>query len=460
MSQFFDIDRDGTRVQIEVADEVALQRFGPPAPPSNALREPVALLQSVKMSDNDHNRESMVAQAVAEALANPYQYLPLSDMLVPGDHLAIALETGLPDCDSIIQGVLQAVQQCELSKVEVVVADTLDADSMERLRRGLPDNVQLTIHRLGDRGSERYLGADEDAEPIRLNLSLVDADFVLPVNVMRVTDPLIGGPSADALFPAMVDDGQLKRLQRSTLRSIQKHENYHNAWAAGQSEQVRWALGVQLMVAVEVNASGGVGRVIASSPESLREAIRTYFVASSGVGEQGSAEVVVACVDGGASQQSIENLVRAAMVGRSYASPAGSVVLVTDLKSLGHRDGLEDSFDDDLAPVGQAANALQSTYDYEADEREPEPVAPVAVALSQPAFARKLLSELINHIDSSRRYLLWSGCESEAAEAFGFGVVTDAVALARLVNQHDNCCCIRAAQTAPDAGVLASSTSS
>jgi hypothetical protein len=32
--------------------------------------------------------------------------------------------------------------------------------------------------------------------------------------------------------------------------------------------------------------------------------------------------------------------------------------------------------------------------------------------------------------------------------------------LARLVNQHDNCCCIRAAQTAPDAGVLASFTSS
>jgi hypothetical protein len=356
--------------------------------------------------------------------------------------------------------VLKAVQQCELGKVEVVVADSLDSDSMERLKRGLPDNVQLTIHRLGDRGSERYLGADEDAEPIRLNLSLVDADFVLPVSVMRVTDPLVGGPSADALFPGMVDDGQLKRLQRSTLRSIEKHENYHNDWAADQSQQVRWALGVQLMLAVEVNVSGGVGRVIASSPESLREAIRTHFATTRGGGDQGSSDVVVACIDGGASQQSMENLVRAALVGRSYASPSGSVVLVTDLKSLGHRDGLEDSFDDDLAPLGQDAKALESTYDYEADEREPEPAAPVATAMSQPAFARKLLSELINHIDSSRRYLLWSACEPEVAEAFGFGVITDAGALARLVNQHDQCCCIRAAQTAPDAGVLASFTSS
>jgi hypothetical protein len=439
MSQFFDIDRDGKSVQIEVADEVLLQRVGP-----HGVASP----------------EASVTESVTEALANPHQFLPLFEMLVPGDHLAIALETGLPDCDSIVHGVLKAVQQCELGKVEVVVSDTLDADSMDRLKRGLPDNVQLTIHRLGDRGSERYLGADEDAEPIRLNLSLVDADFVLPISVMRVTDPLVGGPSADALFPGMVDDGQLKRLQRSTLRSIEKHENYHNDWAAGQSEQVRWALGVQLMLAVEVNAVGGVGRVIASSPESLREAIRTHFATSRGGGDQGSSDVVVACVDGGASQQSMENLVRAALVGRSYASPSGSVVLVTDLKSLGHRDGLEDSFDDDLAPQNQDANAIESTYDYEADEREPEPVAPVATALSQPAFARKLLSELINHIDSSRRYLLWSACEPEVAEAFGFGVITDAGALARLVNQHDQCCWIRAAQTAPDAGVLASFTSS
>ncbi len=439
MSQLFEIANDGTSVQIEVADDVVLQCVGP---------QPVA------------SSRATAAEAISEALSNPHQYVSLAEMLVPGDHLAIALETGLPDCDSIIQGVLQAVQQCELGKVEVVVADSMDADSMERLRRELPDNVQLTIHRLGDRASERYLGADEDAEPIRLNMSLVDADFVLPISVMRVTDPLVGGPSADALFPGMVDDGQLKRLQRSTLRSIEKHENYHNDWAAGQSEQVRWALGVQLMLAVEVNATGGVGRVIASSPESLREAIRTHFVASRGGGDQGASDVVVACIDGGASQQSMENLVRAALVGRSYASPSGSVVLVTDLKSLGHRDGLEDSFDDDLTPLGQDASALESTYDYEADEREPEPVAPVATALSQPAFARKLLSELINHIDSSRRYLLWSACEPEVAEAFGFGVITDTAALARLVNQHDHCCCIRAAQTAPDAGVLASFTSS
>lgn len=445
MSQFFDIDRDAASFRIEVAEGVVLQCVGPCVRSSSALGDSV---------------DKRVAMAVAAALENPHQFLPLAEMLVPGDHLAIAVETGLPRCDSIIQGVLQSVQRCELGKIEVVVSDTFDAESLQRLRQSLPEDVQLTIHRRGVRASERYLAADDDAEPIRLNLSLVDADFVLPISVMRVTDPLVGGPSADAMFPAMVDEGQVKRLQRSTLRAIEKREHYHNDWAADQAEQVRWALGVQLMMAVEVTAGGDVGRAIASSPESLREAIRGHFVVSRGGGDQGAADVVVACIEGGASQQSMENLVRAALVGRSYASPSGTVVLVTDLKSLGYRDGLEDSFDDDLVPPGEAAKALQSTYDYEADEREAEPAAPITTVLSQPAFARKLLSELINQIDSSRRYLLWSACDPEAAEAFGFGVITDAAALARLINQHDNCCCIRAAQTAPDAGVLASHTSS
>jgi hypothetical protein len=268
----------------------------------------------------------------------------------------------------------------------------------------------------------------------------VDADFVLPIGVMRVTDPLVGGPSGDALFPAMIDQGQLKRLQRSTLRAIEKREQYHNDLAADQSQQVRWALGVQLMMAVEITAQGDVGRVIASAPESLREAIRSHFSAMNRGAEPGSADVVIACVDGGASQQTIENLTRAALAGRSYASPSGAVVLVTDLHSLGHPDGSEDTLDD------------PSQGEYQADLHDSQPAT--TVAMSQSAFARKLLRELINQIDSSRRYLLWSACDPESAEAFGFGVITDAAALARLVNHHGNCCCIRVAQTAPDAGVL------
>src|SRR5690606_10714105 len=91
------------------------------------------------------------------------------------------------------------------------------------------------------------------------------------------------------------------------------------------------------------------------------------------------------------------------------------------------------------------------------DEQEAENTP--AGVLSQAEFATRVLHDLINEIDTSRRYLLMFGGEWEAAEAFGFGVVQDEAALVRLINQHPNCCVLHAAQTAADAGALTASGS-
>jgi len=434
MSQFIDIGRGAANVQVEIADGVSVTCLGPQL--AGAERSTIA------GDGGDASNTSLdqgVVDRVCESLIHPHRFLPITDMVVPGDHLAIALEAGLPQIESIVAGVLRAVQDCELGKIEVVVSDATDDGSLGRLRRWLPEAVELTVHRFGERGCQRYLAADEDAEPIRLNRSLVDADLVLPISVMRVTDPIVGGPSTDAIFPALADEGQLKRLQKLTIRAIEKHEHYHHDWAAGQSEQVRWALGVQLMMAIEITIGGAIGKIIASSPETLRELVREHFVTSRGGGQPESADVVVVCIEGDATQQTIENLARAALVGRSHASTSGSIVLVTGLSALGRPGEPDDLFDDEPAT---------------ADDHAPEQVEPEVSVTSQASFARKVVRELINEIDSSRRYLLWSACEPEVAEAFGFGVISDSAALVRLINQHDMCCLIRAAQTAPDAGVL------
>jgi hypothetical protein len=439
MSQFIEIGYGVDEIRVEVTDGVVVEKLGG--------GHDAADVRSAGVGSVGDSAEVAVQTKVVEALARPEQFLPISEMLVPGDSLAIAVDAELPHVDAIVAGVLHAIDGCRLGKVEVVVAESLAPSTVDRLRKSLPESVELTLHRIADRGSQMYLAADEDAEPIRLNRSLGDADMVLPISVMRVTDPLVGGPSSDVLFPGLGDDGQLKRLQRSTFRAIEKREHYRNDWAAGQAEQVRWALGVQLMLAVEVTRRGQVGRVIASTPEALRESVRSHYQTVRGGGEQEGFDVVIACVEGDPSQQTLENLTRAALVARGLASPSGSVVLVTDRTSLGRAGTAENHFDDgDLADADSAGQAEGDGGDDGG-----------AVA-SQAAFARKLLSELINQIDTTRRYLLWSGCEPEAAEAFGFGVIGDGAALARLVDLHGSCCVVRAAQTASDAGVLASSS--
>lgn len=424
MTQMTPIGRGTELVALEVADGVHIEQI--------ALGEPSS-------SPGEEDSPLGVAARVARALAQPNQFLPLAEMVVPGDTVAIALDEGLPQPESIVAGILQVLEPCELGQIHVVLPASTGEEAVVRLKSSLPASVSLTVHNLTDRSAFGYLGADADAEAIRINRTLADADLVLPVNVMRVTDPLLGGPSGDALFPGMVDDAQRNRLQRFTARAIARRENYHDERAASQAHQVRWNLGVQLMMSVEVTCGGGIGQIIVSSPETLREAVRAHYAThrQSHAAESEAADVVVACVEGDAAQQTMENLMRAALVARSYAAPSGTIVLVSTLERLG--------------PL----RSLDEQADAEPDGDEPDAGHATPGTLSQAEFATRVLHDLINEIDTSRRYLLMFGGDWEAAEAFGFGVVQDEAALVRLINQNPNCCVLHAAQTAADATALA-----
>lgn len=444
MTQILEIQQGGHRVAVEIDDHVTLESTGTADVPAGDLQ-----------------------LRVLSALANPEGFLPLTELLVPGDHFAIALETGVPQAAAVVQAVLQAVAGSELGKIEVVVSESMDQPQRELLRASLPGNVLLTVHRANDRSSLRYLAADEQAEAIRLNSSVVDADFVLPINVMRASDPLAGGPCGDALFPGLVDEGQILRLQRSVLRQVAERDELDNRWAADQAEQVRWALGVQLMVAVEIapqedtdsSASGSssgalqvAGRVIAAAPETLTATIQQSLTAQNAAAAAGTADVVVACVEGDASQHSMQNLVRAALTARSYAAPGGAIVLVSDLDQLQFAHRSDAAWHEDSSAAAEAMDA-DSSQDSDAAE---DAVAESSVA-SQAVFAGKLLGDLVNQVDSGRRYLLWSRCADDQVEAFGLGVLPNVATLERLINQAASCRVLRVAQTAPDAQRLVAS---
>ena len=412
MSQFIEIGRGTHDIRLPVKPEVGIGCC--PEPAQGPVRPEVS-------------------RRVRDALHNPDQFLPISDLVVPGDHFAIAIDAALPDIEAILAGVLAAVSGCQLGKIEVVVSSSATPLQLDRIRNSLPSEVSLTAHRIGDRDGEGYLGADQDAEPIRLNRALIDADFVLPISVMRVTDPLSGGPASDVLFPGLSDWGQLKRLQRGTARAIEKHERFYNPWAAEQAHQVRWALGVQLMMAIEIGPRGEIGEIFAATPETLAEAVSRYYSSSRPVCEDQPAELTIACVDGDLSQQTIENLTRAALAARSHTAESGTVVLITELADLGTDAAATESPEEEQERLDQEGDSADET---------------ATAIVSQAAFARRLLNDLINRIDQSHRYLLWSRCDAENVEAFGFGVIGDAETLCRLVNHTDRCLVLRAAQTA------------
>lgn len=407
--------------------------------PSRSTEEQVREDRATRPPSAADFEDASISARVANALLQPIGGLGIRDALMPGDRLAIAVEPDLPCAEQVLQGVLRVVEACEPGEIKVVTSAWIGDQQGERIRQALPSSVELIFHNISDRDQLSYLGADEEAEPIRLSNVLVDSDVVLPISVMRYQDPLAGGANADVLCPGLSDQGVWNRLIRRTSRAFENLPAGEStalgsaAWADRQIEQVRWALGAPVSVGVEVIAGGAIGRVLTGDPSSVRDSMRGLNPTPDQDSGQDAAEVTIVCVEGDESQQTLANLVRAAWVGRSHSQPTGSVVVVSDIRSL--------SPVAKASPPSDDSPRVDGVVDEDATDSADE-------TIPQSAFARRLLTSLINGNDSERRYLLWSRCPAEMVESVGFGVIENEASLARLIQQHPRCRVVRVAQTA------------
>jgi hypothetical protein len=301
---------------------------------------------------------------------------------------------------------------------------------------------------LGKRDHCRYLGADEEAEPIRLSSELVDSDFVLPIGLMRLSDPISGGAQSDALYPAMTDDNQWKRLMKRVVKSTESPDRPATTWANGKAQQIRWALGIHLMLAVDIGPLGTFAGAIAGSHDQITGALRGRSATPSAPDHDELADVTVLCIEGDAAQQSVTNVARVAMIGRALTNPGGAVVIIADTDHLDPTSIA--AFASDTDPTDHEDHEHDpSHHEHDPFQHEHDPTDSDTESITtQPQFARELLGDLVNRFDPSRRYLLWSKCKAETIESLGLGVIDGPNSLSKLINQNPRCRIIRVAQLA------------
>lgn len=406
MSQSVHLSRGQQRFQFEIDDRIDLWISSQPCLPP---------MDDIAFADAVHN-----------ALQDPTDYPPVADGIVPGDVVAIVVDPELPQPAAAIAGVLRALAAVELSRIDVVIAESATDQTRATIREYLPPGVELTVHSGKSRDDLRYLAANEAADPVYLNRRIVDADLVIPVMVARSSDPVLASSTASPIFPALADYQSQFRAQL-TAQDMIRLTSQRRSTSDDEAMRVGWLLGLQWTVSVEVNADGEPCIVYAGTPDLMAARSREH--------EAGSecpfaAEIVVACVDGGEQQQSIPNVLRAALAARAIAAGDATIVVVSDVAGLGT-----------VADFDSESNEL----DDENDQEGPSQAAPWITATQH---ATNLLSSLINELDSSQRYLLVSQCDDEEVESFGFGAIRDVDSLARLINGHQSCSVIRSAQLA------------
>jgi hypothetical protein len=350
------------------------------------------------------------------ALEQPLDYPPLRSAVVPGDHVALAVDPNVPQVAEVLASAIEVIRQVEPARIDIVLGDESTDTTLASIRQSTGSSIQVTRHESSHRESLRYLGADQAADPIYLNRLLVDADFVLPIVAGRPLDSACPH-DLTGVFPAFADSASRVRYRR------QLGSPFRVKPAVDDVAEPAWMLGVQLMVSVMASDRGLVGEIVAGSLQAIGQCLSS--IRSRSVPPP-LAPLVIASLDGDAQQQSWCNAARAVAAASCYVRPGGTIVLWSEIA---------------VPPAGRLLNLASPDALLEGDALDAADGFPAWDESTTPA-------QILASIAADHRVLIHCRLDDETIEATGLASIQDIDELSRLSRSFDSCGVLRAAQFA------------
>lgn len=355
------------------------------------------------------------------AVTNPLGYPPLSQAILPGDRVTIAIDPELQLAvliNELLSYLLDA--GCQASDLTLLVArseqrEELQAAWSEAWRR----DVQVVVHDPDDEQTHAYLAATREGRPIYLQRGISDADVFLPIGVQRLETALDYRGIHGGWFPAFSNlEAQLRHQSPSNIE-WQAHRRRRQQ----ETEEAAWLLGARLVVQVLPGPARSVAGVWCGDCDEVSRA-------ASAAGRKlwlqqvdRPAELVIAVLDAPAAEQSWGQVARALAMAAEAADDGGTIVLWTELSA-------------DPGP------ALKSLGEIEASEDEQR--LALLKQRSADATAAKVISDCLDR----GRVFLRSRLEDSVVEEIGLAPLHDPQELQRLVDRAASCLVISSAQHA------------
>jgi hypothetical protein len=220
--------------------------------------------------------EAAARRLVAEAVASPPSGPPLAAHVVPGDRVAVALAGDIPQQSAVIGAIVEALCGAGVSPDEITL---LHASPLEPLRAGQaeakPDETPAQpglvheFHPAHD-AETAYLLADEEARPLHLARTLVDADVVVAVGGWGF-DAAIGGRSLEGeLWPAFARE----TCRRDLVKSLAKKGRRALADWRSTMQAITWQLGVTASLRLVAGRGDTLAAACFGLPESAAQDAR------------------------------------------------------------------------------------------------------------------------------------------------------------------------------------------
>ena len=352
--------------------------------------------------------------AVSAALTSPLDLPSISQMIIPGDRIAIALDHEVPQPAAVLAGILHAILEADLIEPQDITvvcseASLLNTDLLGPLPSDVQAAIQVELHDPHDTNNLAFLATSQEGRPLHINRTLFDADLVLPVSLLRLPGSLDYLGPHGSLFPAFADATTQERFQApsSTTSPVHRKRRIEEVDEAG------WLLGIQLILQLVPGTHQSLLHVLASTAVGVRAEGERLAKATWHHEVSAKAQLVIASIEGNHQQQTWTNFGRALHAASQVVQDQGVIVLCTDLQ----------------CGPGPALQRLSSREDDSTLSHE------LNRDRSKDAISASLLVEARqrNHI-----YLL-SGLAAEAVEDLGLGYISENEEISHLIQQFESC---------------------
>jgi len=362
--------------------------------------------------------EDSIEVLIARAFEEPLEFPPLQLALIDDDHIAIAIEDGLPEANTIACAIVRyLVQHGTRQEMITIVLGSDSQDWRDRLVAELHSiemgNIKVVKHEPTHHDSHGYIAASASADPIYIQRDLVEAEVVLPIYCVRTPN----SPSASdkyGMSPSFADATTQHRWNLAWLDDNTHHMHLQEKL----SHEIGWLMGIQFAVAVVPACDGSIASILGGSPDPVfREASELIRPVNSM--EKSEHGLAIAFVEGDWTQQSWMNIARAAAHADMQLNSTGSIVICSDVKNL-------------------SSGILQLGSDESEDKLQRQLLS----SDLDDAFAAAVLSS----IKSKRSIYVMSQLKSNQVESLGLANIESAVDIERLCRESDSVCVMRSSQ--------------
>jgi nickel-dependent lactate racemase len=354
-----------------------------------------------------------LASAIKTACDAPLNFPPISQAVFTGDKVALAVDSNMSRIDSVVSGIVEYLISSGTSPKDITVVLSKESPVVfEKLAAVLSSECAVKSHDPDDMTELAYVGAEEIAEPIYVNRTLVDADVVIPCLVCRQSESFgYGGPGG--IVPDFVDRNTQKRFESQiALQESALSYEYGNSMAK--------VLGVMASIVVVPGADDSIVSVIAGTPTETMMASQVRLIQALPNATTGTFELVISMIDGGQRQQTWDNVARAIVTAQSNISKSGSIVVVTQMETR-----------------VEGALTILAGIDSEAKMYK---------RIAESTLANSAVAKTVLDVRTRNPIFLLSRLKRNPIESIGLGFVEDFGEIERLAKKVSSCLVLGSAQ--------------